>query len=393
MPGHPAARPGHGHLHRPAPQAAPGLSQSHRPCTAGRIGPAADPDSTSPARPSRERYAARTASWLTPGRRPGPARAATDPGRRRYAPEDGTAVAGWDGSRPPPHITRSTPAHGTSSRRGPPPREADGDRAHLHLRGRSHPRRWRRSPPPASRRTSALRDLTDEELVQLRDHIEANYKVEGDLRREVAADIRRKVEIGCYAGHPAPPGPARARPADPDQRAYPQGPEADRRRQEEARQEVAPDPSRRSRRTTSTRSATDMPPKARAGPPPSRRSGARNARTSPTGRRTSRAPSTTPSCPSRTRPVRSSPGPPPARWASRARASRPRSPRSWPPRPPRVGRWSTACARSTCSSRAPAPAGRPPSVRCRPSGLEVGQISDVTPQPHNGCRPPKRRRV
>jgi small subunit ribosomal protein S13 len=44
------------------------------------------------------------------------------------------------------------------------------------------------------------RDLTDDELLQLRNHIEANYKVEGDLRREVAADIRRKVEIGCYAG-------------------------------------------------------------------------------------------------------------------------------------------------------------------------------------------------
>ena len=44
------------------------------------------------------------------------------------------------------------------------------------------------------------KDLTDEELVQLRDYIEANFKVEGDLRREVAADIRRKVEIGCYAG-------------------------------------------------------------------------------------------------------------------------------------------------------------------------------------------------
>jgi small subunit ribosomal protein S13 len=44
------------------------------------------------------------------------------------------------------------------------------------------------------------KDLTDEEIVQLRDHIEANYKVEGDLRREVAADIRRKVEIGCYEG-------------------------------------------------------------------------------------------------------------------------------------------------------------------------------------------------
>jgi small subunit ribosomal protein S13 len=44
------------------------------------------------------------------------------------------------------------------------------------------------------------RDLTDEEIVALRDHIESNYKVEGDLKREVAADIRRKVEIGCYAG-------------------------------------------------------------------------------------------------------------------------------------------------------------------------------------------------
>ena len=44
------------------------------------------------------------------------------------------------------------------------------------------------------------KDLTDEEVVQLREYIEANFKVEGDLRREVAADIRRKVEIGCYAG-------------------------------------------------------------------------------------------------------------------------------------------------------------------------------------------------
>ena len=44
------------------------------------------------------------------------------------------------------------------------------------------------------------RDLTDEEVVAIRDHIEANYKVEGDLKREVAADIRRKVEIGCYEG-------------------------------------------------------------------------------------------------------------------------------------------------------------------------------------------------
>jgi len=45
-----------------------------------------------------------------------------------------------------------------------------------------------------------VRDLTDDDLVKLRDWIEANYRVEGDLRREVQADIRRKIEIGCYAG-------------------------------------------------------------------------------------------------------------------------------------------------------------------------------------------------
>ena len=43
-------------------------------------------------------------------------------------------------------------------------------------------------------------ELTDEQLVALRDWIDVNVKVEGDLRREVAADIRRKVEIGCYQG-------------------------------------------------------------------------------------------------------------------------------------------------------------------------------------------------
>jgi small subunit ribosomal protein S13 len=45
-----------------------------------------------------------------------------------------------------------------------------------------------------------VKDLGDDQLVALRDWIEANYKIEGDLRREVAADIRRKVEIGCYQG-------------------------------------------------------------------------------------------------------------------------------------------------------------------------------------------------
>jgi small subunit ribosomal protein S13 len=45
-----------------------------------------------------------------------------------------------------------------------------------------------------------VRDLTDEEVSRLRSDIEANVQVEGDLRREVAQNIKRKMEIGCYEG-------------------------------------------------------------------------------------------------------------------------------------------------------------------------------------------------
>ena len=44
------------------------------------------------------------------------------------------------------------------------------------------------------------KDLTEEDVSKLRDEIENNHKVEGDLRREVALDIKRMVEIGCYRG-------------------------------------------------------------------------------------------------------------------------------------------------------------------------------------------------
>ncbi|SDE30824.1 30S ribosomal protein S13 [Rhodococcus tukisamuensis] len=44
------------------------------------------------------------------------------------------------------------------------------------------------------------KDLGDEDLAKLREYIEESLKVEGDLRREVQADIRRKIEIGCYQG-------------------------------------------------------------------------------------------------------------------------------------------------------------------------------------------------
>lgn len=44
------------------------------------------------------------------------------------------------------------------------------------------------------------KDLTEDQVIALRDYIDTNFRVEGDLRREVSADIRRKVEIGCYQG-------------------------------------------------------------------------------------------------------------------------------------------------------------------------------------------------
>ena len=49
-------------------------------------------------------------------------------------------------------------------------------------------------------RNIRVKDLTDDQLVALRDYIEGTYKVEGDLRREVQADIRLKVELGSYQG-------------------------------------------------------------------------------------------------------------------------------------------------------------------------------------------------
>ncbi|MGQ0680201.1 MAG: 30S ribosomal protein S13 [Actinomycetota bacterium] len=45
-----------------------------------------------------------------------------------------------------------------------------------------------------------VRDLSEDEVMRLRGYIEGNYQVEGDLRREIAQNIKRKVEIGCYQG-------------------------------------------------------------------------------------------------------------------------------------------------------------------------------------------------
>jgi small subunit ribosomal protein S13 len=49
-------------------------------------------------------------------------------------------------------------------------------------------------------RDTRVRDLTDEEVIRLRNYIDSNLRVEGDLRRDVSQDIKRKQEINCYQG-------------------------------------------------------------------------------------------------------------------------------------------------------------------------------------------------
>ncbi|MFI6344595.1 30S ribosomal protein S13 [Streptomyces sp. NPDC050560] len=45
-----------------------------------------------------------------------------------------------------------------------------------------------------------VRDLSEEDLVKIREYVDGNFRTEGDLRREIQGDIRRKIEIGCYQG-------------------------------------------------------------------------------------------------------------------------------------------------------------------------------------------------
>lgn len=49
-------------------------------------------------------------------------------------------------------------------------------------------------------RNTRVRDLSEEDMIKIREYVDANLQTEGDLRREIQADIRRKVEIGCYQG-------------------------------------------------------------------------------------------------------------------------------------------------------------------------------------------------
>ena len=78
-----------------------------------------------------------------------------------------------------------------------------------------------------------VKDLTDEDIQKLREQIEKGLKVEGDLRREVGGAIKRADGHRLLPRHPPPARSARARSADEDEFAHPEGTEEDGRRQEE----------------------------------------------------------------------------------------------------------------------------------------------------------------
>ena len=80
------------------------------------------------------------------------------------------------------------------------PRDKRVEVALTYIFGIGSTRPSRRSTATGVSPDMRVHELGDEELVKLRDYIEANFQVEGDLRREVAGDIRRKVEIGSYQG-------------------------------------------------------------------------------------------------------------------------------------------------------------------------------------------------
>ena len=80
------------------------------------------------------------------------------------------------------------------------PREKRVEIALTYIYGVGRPRAPDTHTAPGISPDIRVKDLNDAQLVQLRDYLEGNFKLEGDLRREVAADIRRKVEIGCYEG-------------------------------------------------------------------------------------------------------------------------------------------------------------------------------------------------
>ena len=101
--------------------------------------------------------------------------------------------------RKPPYIPRKDSPYGTSRWCGSPTQQAYGDRSHL-IYGIGPTRATELLEATGISPDLRTDALTDDQVSSLRDQIEAQYTVEGDLRREVQANIRRKIEIGSYQG-------------------------------------------------------------------------------------------------------------------------------------------------------------------------------------------------
>src|SRR5689334_21708409 len=222
------------------------------------------------------------------------------------------------------------------------------------------------------------KDLSDEQVAQLREHIEkSEMKVEGDLRREVQADIRRKIEIGCYQGLRHRRGlPVRGQRTKTNARTR-KGPKRTIAGKKKARYPTMP-PAKKAAQGASSKGQKTRRREKKNVP-----HGAAHIKstfnntivsiTDPQGNVIA--------------------------WASSGHVGFKGSRKSTP--------FAAQLAAENAARKAQEHgvkkvdvfvkgpgSGRETAIRSlQAAGLEVGAISDVTPQPHNGCRPPKRRRV
>lgn len=218
-----------------------------------------------------------------------------------------------------------------------------------------------------------VKDLTDEQLVVLRDHIDANYEVEGDLRRTVAADIRRKIEIGTYQGRRHRSGlPVRGQRTRTNARTRKGKKRAVAGKKKALALWVSPE-TRTCQGEQKTYGYLGRRAPRNQGAAQGRRMWLPDRPTSGTFNNTIITITDT------TGAV--------IAWASsgtvgfKARVSRPRSPRRWPRRPPGAEAMEHGMKRVDVFVKGPG-SGRETAIRSLGAiGLEVGAISDVTPMP------------
>ena len=242
--------------------------------------------------------------------------------------------------------------------------------------------------PPGERRVS---QLTDQEVLQIREMIDRDYMVEGDLRREVGINIKRLMDLGCYRGLRHRRGlPVRGQRTHTNARTR-KGPAKADRRQEEVisvsqtgsygRTPVVSGRRAANRDRAMGKEATHTRPPSRAQEHRLRRRARERVVQQYNDHHHRRAGQ------HHCLVVRGHDG---LQGIAQVDAVSPR--RSRPRTPPRRRR-STACARSKSRSRGPG-SGRESALRAlQAAGFTVTSIRDVTPIPHNGCRPRKRRRV